>query len=84
MYNVVVGSFGIEYNAEIVNREARKKGLSTSIKAQEGKFSVEAGAFDEEEQAQSALGAVKGAGYVFAYIVRRGSEKDPALQQINQ
>lgn len=83
MYNVIVGSFGIEYNAELVNREARQKGLFTSINPQGGKFCVEAGAFDEEAQAQTVLGAVKGAGYVFAYIVKRGSEKNPALQQVN-
>lgn len=80
MYNVIVGSFGIEYNAELVNNEARKKGLSTSISPRGGKFCVEAGAFDEEAQAQTVLGAVKGAGYVFAYIVKRVSEKNPALQ----
>ncbi len=83
MYNVIVGSFGIEYNAELVNREARQKGLFTSINPQGGKFCVEAGAFDEEAQAQTVLGAVKGAGYVFAYIAKRGSEKNPALQQVN-
>lgn len=83
MYNVIVGSFGIEYNAELVNREARRKGLSTDIKNRNGKYCVEAGAFDEEFQAESMLCTVKGVGYVFAYIAKRGSEKNPALQQVN-
>lgn len=83
MYNVIVGSFGIEYNAELVNREARQKGLPTNISSRNGKYCVEAGAFDEETQAKTMLGTVKGVGYVFAYITERASEKNAALQQIN-
>ncbi len=83
MYNVIVGSFGIEYNAELVNREARQRGLCTSVNSRNGKFCVEAGAFDEEWQARSMLGIVRAAGYVFAYVAERCSEKNTALQHIN-
>lgn len=84
MYNVIVGSFGIEYNAQLVNREARNRGLSTSINNRNGKYCVEAGAFDEEGQALSMLGRVKGVGYIFAYIAERSSEKNSALKQFNE
>ncbi|MGN0370264.1 MAG: SPOR domain-containing protein [Butyrivibrio sp.] len=70
-YNVVVGAFGIEYNAEIVDREARLKGLPTKISNYRGKYCVEAGSFSQKEQAEAMLLAVRKTGYVFAYIMQK-------------
>lgn len=73
---MVVGAFGIKYNAELVEIEARKKGLDTLICSFDGKYCVEAGCFTDSEQAKDCLAMVKQTGYVFAYIVTK-SEHNP-------
>ena len=67
-YEVVVGAFGIWYNATLVNNEARNKGLSTSIRQHKGKYCVSAGTFADEETAREKLRKVKNTGYEKMYI----------------
>ena len=45
LYEVIVGAFGLWYNANLVNDEANEKGLSTSIQRYRGKYCVAAGSF---------------------------------------
>ena len=68
-YEVIVGAFGIWYNATLVNNEARNRGLSTRIRQHKGKYCVSAGTFSDEETARENLRKVKNTGYIFAYIM---------------
>ena len=70
-YEVIVGAFGIWYNATLVNDEARNRGLSTRIRQHKGKYCVSAGTFADEETAREKLRKVKNTGYVFAYIIHQ-------------
>ena len=69
LYEVIVGAFGLWYNANLVNDEANEKGLSTSIQRYRGKYCVAAGSFSSEKAAMERLLTVRRTGYVFAYII---------------
>lgn len=71
LYEVVLGAFGLWYNASLVNDEAKEKGLSTSIQRYRGKYCVAAGAFSSEKAAMERLLMVRKTGYVFAYIINK-------------
>ncbi len=71
LYEVIVGAFGIWYNASLVNNEAKAKGLPTSIQRYRGKYCVAAGSFYSEKAAIERLTAVRKTGYVFAYIINK-------------
>lgn len=69
LYEVVVGAFGIWYNASLVNDEANQRGLATNIRKHKGKYCVACGPFDNEDDAREKLNLAKKTGYVFAYII---------------
>ena len=69
LYEVVVGAFGLWYNANLVNDQAHERGLTTSICKYRGKYCVFAGPFANEEDARNNLLHIQKTGYVFAYII---------------
>ncbi len=71
LYEVIVGAFGLWYNACLVNDEAKGKGLSTCIQRYGGKYCVAAGSFSSEKAAMERLLKVRKTGYVFAYIINK-------------
>ena len=67
-YEIIIGGFGIEYNAKLVAGEAVNHGIETDILENRGYFYVCAGRFSDKNRASEMLKAVQNAGYVFSYM----------------
>ncbi len=68
-YEVIIGAFSIEYNAEFAAGQAAKRGIAVTVNDSNGRYRVSAGQYCNEEKARERLQAVQSAGYVFSYIM---------------